>query len=254
MAGKVINGEFELEGMRFICLDGGPLFKFTPAISFFVNLKTPEEVDTRWAALSEGGKVLMPLDKYDFSERYGWCEDKYGVSWQISVSDVADGPVIVPSFMFVQEMAGKAEEAITYYAEVFKNAKVGEVYRYPATPGPDKEGTVMYADITLEGQKFAAMDSAQEHLFGFNEAISMTVDCGDQEEVDYYWNKLSAVPESEQCGWLKDKYGVSWQIIPRRLGELMTDPDEQKSHRVMQAMLGMHKLVIEDLEKAARGE
>lgn len=254
MAGKIINGEFEIEGMKFICLDGGPLFKFTPAISFFVNLKTSEEVDDLWAKLVDGGKVLMDLGKYDFSEKYGWLEDKFGLSWQINVSGAPDVPVIVPSFMFAQEQAGKAEEAINYYAEVFKNAKVGDIYRYPAGSEPDKEGTVMYADFTLENQRFAAMDSAQDHLNGFNEAISMTVDCVDQEEVDYYWNKLSAVPEAEQCGWLKDKYGVAWQIIPRRLGELLGDPDEKKSRRVLEAMLQMHKIVVEDLEKAARGE
>lgn len=253
MEGRVINGEFEIEGLRFICLDGGPLFKFTPAISFFVNLKTVEEVDALWAKLSEGGKVLMPLQKYDFSEKYGWCDDQYGISWQISIAETTD-VTIVPSLMFVKDQVGKAEEAINFYADVFKNAKVGEIYRYPAGSEPDKEGTVMYADFTLEGQKFAAMDSAQDHLFGFNEAISLTVDCADQAEVDYYWEKLSVVPEAEQCGWCKDKYGVSWQIIPRRLGELLSDPDKEKSHRTMEAMLKMHKLIVADLEKAAAGE
>ncbi len=152
--------------------------------------------------------------------------------------------------MFVGDQAGKAEDAINFYAEVFGDASVGDISRYSANQEPDREGTVMYADFRLEGQPFAAMDSAHQHDFTFSEAISFYVACATQAEVDALWKQLSAVPEAEQCGWLKDRYGISWQIIPKRLGELMNDPDPEKSGRVMEAMLQMKKIDVAKLEAA----
>jgi predicted 3-demethylubiquinone-9 3-methyltransferase (glyoxalase superfamily) len=252
MEGKVLTGLFELAGHRFMALDGGPIFKFTPAISFFVRCHSEAEVDGYWSSLSDGGTVLMPLDSYPFSRKYGWIQDKYGLSWQVILAEEAVEPKIVPSLLFVGDQAGKAEEAIHFYAEVFGDAAVGDIARYSANQEPDRPGTVAYADFKLEGQPFAAMDSARQHDFTFNEAISFYVECETQEEVDNLWAKLSAVPESEQCGWLKDQYGVSWQIIPRQLGELMNDPDPEKSGRVMEAMLKMKKIDIAQLEEAYR--
>jgi predicted 3-demethylubiquinone-9 3-methyltransferase (glyoxalase superfamily) len=250
MEGKVLTGQFDLAGHRFMALDGGPHFAFTPAISFFVRCQTEDEVDRYWNSLSDGGTVLMPLDKYPFSEKYGWIQDKYGVSWQVILAEDTVEQEIVPSLLFVGDQAGKAEEAITFYAQVFDDAAVGDITRYGANQEPDKEGTVAYANFRLEGQSFAAMDSARQHDFTFNEAISLYVECDTQAEVDTLWEKLSAVPESEQCGWLKDKYGISWQIIPKQLGELMNDPDPEKSGRVTDAMLKMKKIEIVKLEEA----
>jgi predicted 3-demethylubiquinone-9 3-methyltransferase (glyoxalase superfamily) len=152
--------------------------------------------------------------------------------------------------MFVGEVTGRAEEAINHYLSVFKNSKMGAIARYGAAQEPEKEGTVMFADFMLEGQWFAAMDSAQEHNFAFNEAVSFLVGCDSQEEIDYYWERLSAVPEAEQCGWLKDKFGVSWQVVPTILDELVTDPDTEKAQRAMSAMLGMKKLDAAELQRA----
>ena len=153
----------------------------------------------------------------------------------------------------------QAEEAITYYVKVFneaphsrKNSKVNFIQRYEKgieTPGAaEMEGKVLTAELELDGQRFLALDGGP--IFKFNEAISLLVDCRDQEEVDYFWSKLSAVKESEQCGWCKDKFGLSWQIIPTRMGELLSDPSREKAHRVANAMLQMHKIVIKDLEEA----
>lgn len=250
MEGKVLTAVFELNGYRFMALDGGPLFKKTPAISFFVNCKTEEEVQTYWDALSDGGKELMPLQKYDFSEKYGWIEDKYGVSWQITLNPEAQ-ETIMPSLLFVQNVAGKATEAMNLYTSLFPDSKVGMTAPYPAEV-KEKEGAIMYGDFMLCNQKFAAMDSSMEdHHFTFTEAISLYVDCEDQEEVDKYWNALTADGgEESQCGWLKDKYGVSWQIIPKQLGELM---GKDKSGKVLEAMMQMKKIVVADLEKAYEG-
>jgi predicted 3-demethylubiquinone-9 3-methyltransferase (glyoxalase superfamily) len=241
---------YALDGYRFSALNGGPDFKFNPSISFFVNRESEDEVDALWEELAQDGSVLMPLQAYPFSKRYGWLADRYGLSWQVSVSD--DGrSSIIPSLMFVGDKTGQAEAAIDFYTLVFSDSKVGEIFRYSAGQEPDKEGTVAYGPFVLAGQDFVAMDSAREHDFSFNEAISLIVNCEDQAEVDYYWERLSAVPESEQCGWLKDRFGVSWQIVPTVLGELMTDPDRAKADRVMEAVLQMKKLDIDELHAAA---
>jgi predicted 3-demethylubiquinone-9 3-methyltransferase (glyoxalase superfamily) len=161
---------------------------------------------------------------------------------------------ITPSLMFVGPVCGKAEEAINFYVSVFPDSKIDGVFRYTAGQEPDKEGTVAHAGFTLNNQKFIAMDSAREHEFNFNEAISLVVTCVDQKEIDYYWEKLSAVPESEQCGWLKDKYGVSWQIVPIGMEEMLTSGDKEKMMRVTEAFLKMKKFDIAELEKVAKGE
>lgn len=249
--GSVMTVSFELEGYTFVALNGGPPFEFTPAISFIVNCPTTDAVDHLWAVLSEDGRALMPLDDYPFSDRYGWLEDRYGVSWQLMYTDEVSERTIVPSLMFVGENCGRAEAAIDFYTAVFDQAAVGDIARYGADQHPDEEGTVMYADFTLAGQRFAAMDSAQKHDFTFTAAISFIVDCADQDVVDYYWERLSADPAAEQCGWLKDEYGVSWQIVPTVFPELLRDEDSENAGRVMEAVLEMQKLEISTLEEAA---
>jgi predicted 3-demethylubiquinone-9 3-methyltransferase (glyoxalase superfamily) len=254
MEGHVLTGIFEIEGYRFMALDGGPLFTFNPSVSFFVNCKTKEEINGLWKALSKGGETLMPLDQYPFSEWYGWVQDKYGVSWQLMLAAEAIEQKIIPSMMFVGEKCGRAEEAINFYASVFNDSKVVNVVRYEAGSEPQKEGSLMFADFKLDDQLFAAMDSALDHDFTFNEAISFYVECEDQAEVDHFWEKLSAVPEAEQCGWLKDQYGISWQIVPKQLGEFLSNPDREKADRAMQEMLQMKKIDIATLQKAFNGE
>jgi len=253
---------FELAGQSFMAISAGPLFKFNPSVSFFVNFDPSRDKDARnnldrmWERLSEGGTALMPLDKYPFSERFGWVQDKYGLSWQLILTDPEgeERPFIVPSIMFVGDVAGRAEEAINHYLSVFKNSKMGAIAHYGTGQEPDKEGTVMFADFMLEGQWFAAMDSAHEHHFAFNEAICFLVDCDSQEEIDYYWERLSAVPEAEQCGWLKDKFGVSWQISSSALREMLTNGTREQVDRVTQAFLPMKKLDVAEIQKAYEGK
>jgi predicted 3-demethylubiquinone-9 3-methyltransferase (glyoxalase superfamily) len=258
MVGKVLTGEFELEGYRFIALDGGPVFQPNPSVSFMVNFDPSVTTDARknldrlWNRFTQGGKVLMELQEYPFSEHYGWIQDKYGISWQLILSgqDGEPRPFIIPSLMFTGDITGKAEEAANFYLSVFNNSRMGILERYPAGLEPDREGTVMYSDFMIENQWFTLMDSGRMHEFSFNEAISFMVNCIDQAEVDKLWDKLSNVPESEVCGWLKDKYGLSWQIIPEKLGELLSDPDKERANRVLNTMLHMKKIVISELEEA----
>lgn len=255
-SGDAETVSFELLGYPFMAISAGPYFKLNPSISFTVVLKSKEEVSALWEKLSAGGKALMELMKYPFSPWYGWVADKYGLSWQLILDD-GHYPYksrITPSLLFVGDVAGKSEEAAGFYASIFPESKVGEMARYPAGSEFDKEGTVMHGVMTLAGQDFFFMDSAHPgHEFNFNEAVSLMVSCKDQEEIDYYWGKLSHVPESEQCGWLKDKYGVSWQIVPEKMGEYMKG-DPEKVQRVTQAFLKMKKFDLAELERAYEGK
>jgi len=250
-SGSADTVSFVLLGQAFMAISAGPLFKFNPSISFHVKCKTKDEVDALWEKLSEGGTVLMELGKYPFSEKYGWLQDKYGLSWQIIFAGESEiKQSITPILMFVGGVCGKAEEAVNFYTSVFHDSQVSVLARYGMGEEPDKEGTVKYVHFTLEGQEFGAMDSAHEHNFTFNEAISLMVYCDTQEEIDYYWDKLSAVPEAEQCGWLKDKYGLSWQIVPTTMDEMMAMGTGEQIDRVTQAFLKMKKFDLAQLEKA----
>ncbi len=250
---------FEIMGQEFQAISAGPYFKPTPAISMMINFDPSQDaaarqrIDEVWEKLSEGGNALMPLGQYPWSERYGWIEDKYGFSWQLIYTSPEGEvrPRVIPSFLFVSESGLRAEAAVDFYLSVFKDAKRGTLVKYPAGSEPNKEGGVMFSDFTLEGQWFTAMDGPGDiHKFAFSEAVSLMVECDTQEEIDYYWEKLSAIPEAEQCGWLKDRFGVSWQITPRLLEELMSK-DQATVDRVTRAFLSMKKFDIAALEKAA---
>ncbi|WP_341346375.1 VOC family protein [Paenibacillus sp. FSL H3-0469] len=258
-AGQV---SFEVWGQPFMAISGGPYFKLNPSVSFFVNFDpsrdkdAAERMDEVWDKLAEGGTALMPLGKYPFSERYGWIQDKFGVSWQLILTNPAgeERPAIIPSLLFVGDQCGKAEEAMSFYLSVFKDSRQGNIARYPAGSAPDQEGTIMFADFMLENLWFTVMDSAHNHQFSFNEAVSFMVSCDSQEEIDYYWDKLSAVPEAEQCGWLKDAFGISWQIIPAEMNEMMKKGTPEQLARVTKAFLQMKKFELAELRKAYKGE
>ncbi len=248
---------FRLRGQPFMAIGGGPMFTFNPSVSFFLNFDPSQhpgaraELDEIWSKLAEGGIPLMPLDAYPFSKRYGWIQDKFGLSWQLILSN-PDGdprPFIVPSLLFTRGVCGKAEEAMNFYTRVFSGSANGIIARYPAGMESDKEGTVMYEDFRIGGTWMAAMDSGGPHNFNFNEAVSFMVTCRDQEEIDYYWAALSAQPEAEACGWCKDQFGVSWQITPEALGRYLSGTPEQVQ-RVTQAFLKMKKFDIAELERA----
>ena len=246
--GKVVLATFQLAGQEFMALNGGPEFTFTPATSLFVLCQTEQEIDAIWAKLSQGGKVLMPLDKYPFSQKFGWVEDKFHLSWQINLGGLPQ--TVIPFLLFVGDQAGKSEQAVNFYTALFKDSKIFRVEHYGAGQA-EPAGNVQHASFSLSGENFMAMDSSLQHDFTFTPALSFFVNCRDQAEVDYFWEGLSAEGgEKGQCGWLKDKFGISWQIVPTILNELMSDPDPEKAKRVTQAMLQMTKLEIDKLQQA----
>ncbi len=245
---------FELAGQEFMAISAGPYFKFNPSISLMVMCDTVEEVNVKWKALSEKGMALMPLAAYPFSKWYGWIQDRYGLSWQLMLTEgKSSGQKIQVSLLFSKDSNGKTEEAVHYYKEVFKDAEIVSMVGYEKGEANSAVAKIKYASFKLFGMEFSAMDHGYDADFTFNEAFSLIVNCRDQAEIDYYWGKLSAVPEAEQCGWLKDKFGVSWQIVPENMGELLSSGTKDEIKRVTEAFLKMKKFDIALLEKARLG-
>ncbi len=242
--------ELEFSGQHLTLLDGGPMYQPDASISLFYVCETEAEINAIWEAFIKEGTVLMPLNKYDWSERYGWVNDKYGVSWQFWLGNMeAVGQSITPALLFTGSQYGRAEEAITHYSAIFSNVEQEGILHYGKDEAPEEPGKVKHSQISFGGQKLMFMDSKQLHDIAFSEGVSFTIHCETQQEIDYYWNKLTEGGKESMCGWLKDKFGVSWQIIPTILNKLMSDPD--KAGKAAQAFMQMRKFDIEKLVQAA---
>jgi predicted 3-demethylubiquinone-9 3-methyltransferase (glyoxalase superfamily) len=241
-AGTVMSTLFRIADQEFMTINGGPIFSLTPAVSYFVSCPNEADVERLWSALSDGGAVLMPLDAYPFSPKFGWTNDKYGVSWQVSLG--GERQTIAPYLLFTGPEPGRAAEAVDFYVSLFENSTVIQAAG-PAQP----------AIFSLSGERFMAFYGGDNHPFTFTEANSFFVSCKTAAEVDRLWDALIADGgEPSQCGWLKDKFGVSWQIVPEVLGNLMADEDREKANRVVQAMLKMSKIDSAKLLEAYEGE
>jgi len=240
--------KFELEGQTIMGLNGGPMYKINPSISLFVSCQSAEEIERVWSKLLEGGSVMMALDKYPWSEKYGWLVDQFGMTWQLMLGELPEGQQkIIPSFLFVGKQYGNAQSAINTYTSIFTDSEIHSLQIYEANES-QPEGNLKFGDFSLSGNRFAAMDGIGEHEFTFNEGVSLVVECEDQNEIDHYWDKLTEGGNESMCGWLKDKFGVSWQIVPKILGSLMSDPE--KASRVMHEIMKMKKLDIKTLQNA----
>ena len=241
--------ELRISDQDFLLLDGGPDFQPNPSISFYYVCESEEELMQAWNAFTEKGKIMMPLDKYPWGEKYGWVGDPYGVTWQLALGKISDvGQKITPCLLFAGEQFGKAEEAIAFYCSVFKNTSVDGILKWTEEEGKDQAGKVKHAQIVLDGFKMMLMESLG-HDFTFSEGESLIVYCDTQDEIDYYWEKLTDGGKESMCGWLEDRFGVSWQITPSVLGELMKDP--VKFPKAMKAFMPMKKLDIDTIVKAA---
>lgn len=254
VSGKAVGSDmtvsFTLDGQEFVALNGRPQVRFTPAISLFVSCATSAEAKRLWTALSEDGKVLMPFQEYPFSPLFGWLDDKYGLSWQINTEKTARK--IRPFLMFTGFQNGKAEDAVRQYTSAFDHSEIDRIDRY-AEGEPGTQGSVKLAEFTLAGQQFMAMDSSYDHRFTFTEAISLVVRCGSQEDIDRAWNTLSEGGEKQQGGWLKDRFGISWQIVPADLERMIADSDQKKADQALKAMRSMKKPDIRKLTEAFNG-
>jgi len=251
--GSVLTVEFEVAGQRFAALNGGPHFVVNPSISFFVHIDTTEDAERLFSVLADGGEALMPLDAYPWSERYGWVKDRFGVSWQVMAGRrQPGGATIVPCLMFAGRQHGRAEEAMRVYAGTFPGGRIDSVERYAAGEGPP--GAVKHGGFVLASQEMVAMDSHVDHGVTFNEALSLQVMCKDQDELDRYWAALAEGGEKGPCGWLKDRFGLSWQVVPTDIAEWMTSKDVAARDRAFEAMLQMKRLDIAALKRAFDGD
>lgn len=243
----------EILGQKFMLLNG-PTFEKNASISFMIMCETEEEVEKYWKPLSEDGMVLMELSEYPWSKKYGWVRDRFGVTWQVYLGEKQGEQKIIPTLMFIHENNGKAQQAMELYTKIFPNSKIGGVLKYGDGVGNESHEipeNVQHAHFEINGYSFFCMDNSYNHAFDFNEGISIVVMTEDQEETDHYWNSLTANGGQESvCSWLKDPFGVSWQIVPKILIKLMNDPDREKGKKVMETMMKMKKIVISDIEKA----
>lgn len=240
---KVLN----IHGHRIKLLEGEVDFELNPSISLMYLTPSETEVEELYEQLIVGGNTLMPLDSYPFSSKYAWVEDKHGVSWQLITAEEKDIiQKIVPTIMMLGENNGKAENAISFYTSLFPNSEKRGVSKYTDQEG-ETPGNIQHAEFKINDYLLMIMDSSQSHSFNFNEAVSLVIECDTQDEIDHYWDKLTADGGEESvCGWLKDKYGVRWQVEPKVLNDLL-----QKTPKVFEVMLTMKKLNIKQLKEAA---
>lgn len=253
-SGDVDIVSFKLSGISFMAISAGPIFKLNPSISFYVYCGSDDEIKRLYKSLSENGSVLMSLDKYPWSSKYAWVQDKYGVSWQLDIDTIKSEQKIAPSILFVNEKAGKVKEAVSFYCSIFPDSKLLMESPWDQSAGMP-EDSLLFAQFKLNGYIFNTMSGGTiKHEFDFNEAISFMVYCKDQKEIDYYWEKLTEGGSEQPCGWVKDKFGVSWQIVPSEMIEMMRTKDKMQLARITDVMLKMGKLDLELLRKAFDNE
>jgi len=227
-AGAVMTILFSLRGKRFLALNGGPHFHFSPAISLMVKAGAKAEVDALAERLAEGGKT----------SRGGRLTDRFGVSWQVLPGE-PDG--VTPCLWF----DFNAEEAVAHYLAIFGDARIEHISRYGAG---EHAGAAMTVTFSLRGERFIALNGGPHYKF--TPAISLMVDCETQNEIDAYWERLSEGGSKGRCGWLTDVFGLSWQIVPSALDEIMRFGDVDRQRRVMKAVMTMDKLDIAEIQRA----
>ncbi len=232
----------------FTCLNGRVDFPINPSISIFINFSSLEELEFVWEKLSQDGNILMPLDKYDWSLKYGWVQDKFGITWQLSFESAREiKQIAVPSLLFVGENFCRAKEALDFYTGIFFTSEIENI-SFQKDNSSDDRVAIKHAQFSLIGYRLKIMESNLKHNFTFNEGVSLIVYCDNQNEIDHYWESLTSGGKENMCGWLQDKYGVCWQIIPSILPELMAD--QKRSKNVMQAFMKMKKFDIATLLNA----
>jgi predicted 3-demethylubiquinone-9 3-methyltransferase (glyoxalase superfamily) len=239
--------QLEIRGHKIMLLNGGPMYQANAAISNFVYCGSDEEIDRLYAALLPGATVFMPLGEYPWTRRYAWIVDQFGIAWQLDVDPIRSEQKIVPALLYSQPQGHAVAEAVRHYTRIFEPSKV--LMESPYAPGSGMpDGALLFAQFKLGPSIFNAMSSTQTHEFQFSPGNSLVVECDTQQQIDHYWTELGAGGHYQMCGWLVDRYGVSWQIIPAVLPQLMADP--AKRDRVVEAFMKMQKFDITALLSA----
>ena len=240
--GSIMTVAFNIGKQKFLGLNAGPLFKFNPSFSNFIFCSSKNEIDRLWNDLSTDGKIRMSLEEYPWSKKYGWTTDRFGVEWQIMLSENQDE--ILPALLFVDQLYGQGQNALNFYTKHFKSSEI----LFKAMDESNK--IVMHAQFSLNEQKFVLMEGPGQHGHTFNEAYSIIIECESQKEIDEHWNGLSKGGLASACGWLKDPYGVSWQVNPAQMSHWLKNASDAQKDRLMTTLLKMKKIDIATLEKA----
>ncbi|SDF58389.1 VOC family protein [Chitinophaga filiformis] len=235
-----------LDGTEIMGLNGGPMYKPNPALSFMWVSNDKVAIAQIWEKLAEDGRIFMQLDSYPWSASYGWIEDRYGVSWQLYYgADDWKYNKLVPTLMFGQAQQGQCQQALDFYERTFPAYKNDGLLRYSEGP---MTGQIQHTQFTLNGHLLMAMDSGVPQHMTFTEGVSLVLECDDQETIDYYWNAFTKSGEEGLCGWCKDPFGISWQVVPKNIGQLLF-----KSHnpqKAQEALMQMRKIEITELQNA----
>ncbi|HEL1997878.1 TPA: VOC family protein [Streptococcus suis] len=237
--------QFQLGDLTLAAISAGPYFKLNESMSLMVNVASKDEVTRLYQALSEGGRMLMPLGEYPFSPYYVWLEDRFGLSWQLSYAPDLDKPYQFDiCLLFSQEQVGLAQPMLDYYKDKLPQASVGQLSYYGEGEAAVEAAKLNYAELLVAGQKMIVMDHGYGGEASFNEAFSLMVYVDSQDELNFYYDLLSAVPEAEMCGWVKDQFGISWQIVPRVLMEAYDTASPETVKVVNAAVMTMKRLDI----------
>lgn len=233
----------KLSNIPFVGINGGPTFQPNGSVSFMVTLETQDEVLYLWEFFTkEDHQIIMPLQEYPWSSSYGWLKDKYGVHWQIYLGQLesVNYQIITPTLIFPKQRESLCKKALTFYKDLFDDYKSQGRLFYKEAP---LQNFIQHAQFVAHNMTMMAADSNSENPEPFNEGVSFVLYCSDQDEIDYYWDKITAKGQESQCGWCKDEFGVSWQVIPHNIDILLASQEAQ------QAMYQMKKIIIADLKK-----
>jgi predicted 3-demethylubiquinone-9 3-methyltransferase (glyoxalase superfamily) len=255
-SGTVQMNSITIYGTQFDLMTAGPYLPFNPTVSFIINCDSQDEAQDLWNKITAEGKELMPIQSYDFAPLFGWVQDKYGVSWQVMyMNGEKPAEKIVSTLMFCGDVCGRAEEAMNFYTSIFKNSHIDYVSQYQESDSEvdDERAKTKHAGFILDGSRFSVLDSGKKSPLTFQQAISFVVTCNDQAEVDYFWERLTDGGVEVQCGWLNDKFGVPWQIVPKQMTEMMSTGTPEQIKRVTDAFMQMKKFDIATLEQAFKG-
>lgn len=256
-AGRPLTVSVDIGGYRLMLINAGDEFTPGPSLSFMLNFDPfmfgGDETAARaslgniWRELAEGGKELMPLGEYPFSKRYGWVQDRFGVNWQLMLTDPAGDPrpFVIPALMFDGKAQGSAAHAADTYVALFAGtpggAEVGHRMPYGEPTGKASAEALAFGEFRIGDQWFMASDNGSGVDFGFDPGVSLEVTCDDQAEIDRLWEALSSEPHAEQCGWAQDRFGVSWQIVPADMERLL------QRNGAYGKLMRMKKIVIDEL-------
>ncbi|PSL34473.1 VOC family protein [Chitinophaga ginsengisoli] len=234
-----------LDGTEMMGLNGGPMYTPNPAISFMWVSNDKVAIAQIWEKLTKDGRIFMQLDSYPWSASYGWVEDRYGVSWQLYYGeDDWKYNKLVPTLMFGQAQQGRCQQALDFYERTFPAYRNDGIMRYAEGP---MTGQVQHTQFTLNGHLLMAMDSGVPQHLTFTEGVSLVLECDNQEAIDYYWNTFTQSGEEGLCGWCKDPFGISWQVVPKNIVQLLFESSNPQ--KAQEALMQMGKIEIAKLQQ-----